>query len=248
MPFNCADSEQFYELNRYLGLRDEAPEELGSNALDANEGNDSKLRITERPQSTFTSATTTTTAKPSTSQHREMSRIPIYHRRHYTTLSTAAPQTESTTEDTSTPIAFTEVAKRRTNVNGQRPPPNSYENLFETTEFASTETPIQTTFQDYVSTEQEPVSRIVPDLIEVSESSDKPTGQTEAKITDDVIQNIKQLQNILPATIQERFLQNAPTRSSLSTIKDQRRKRFLFTADAIENRRRLFSRSNSNKN
>lgn len=246
MPFNCADSGQFYELNRYLGLRDEAPEELGSNALDAKEENGSQLRITDRPQTTLTSATTTT-ARPSASPHREMSRIPIYHRRHPTTLSTAAPQTVSTTEDTTTSIAFTEITNRRTNANGQRPLPNSLDNLFETTEFASTETPIQTTFQDFASTEQEPVSRIIPDLIEVSESSDKPIGQTEAKITDDVIQNIKQLQNIFPATIQERILQNAPTRSSLSTVKDQRRKRFLFTADAIANRRRLFNRVNSNK-
>lgn len=264
MPFSCADSEQFYELNRYLGLRDEVSDEVGTNALDAIDEKGSKVRISDRRQSlrttttpsttTTSTTTTTTTARPSTTQRREMSRIPIYRRTstRRTTLpsTTATPETVATTEvPTNSPVESTQSIEHRTSVDGPSDYTNSYDDLLGTTaEWPSTTTLAETTFEDFVTTEALP-ARIVPDLIEVGETNVKPIDRTEAKITDALIQNIKQLQNILPASasIQESTELITPITSSPTAIEDQRRKRFLFTADAIENRKRLFNRLNSNK-
>lgn len=267
MPFSCADSEQFYELNRYLGLRDDVSDEVGSNALDAIDEKGTKVRISDRRQSlritttpsttTTSTTTTTTTARPSTTQRREMSRIPIYRRTstRRTTLpsSTAPPQTVPTTEVNTTPtnsaIEFTQNIEHRTSVDGSDDYTNSYEeSLGTTTDLPSTATLEETTFEDFVTTQILP-ARIVPDLVEVGENNVKSIDRTEAKITDELIQNIKQLQNILPASpsIQESTVLNTPITSTPTAIEDQRRKRFLFTADAIENRKRLFNRLNSNK-
>lgn len=266
MPFSCADSEQFYELNRYLGLRDEVSEEVGSNALDANDEKGSKLRVSDRRQSlrttttpsttTTSTTTTTTTARPSTTQRREMSRIPIYRRTstRRTTIpsSTAAPETVATTEvntTTDSPVEFAQNIEHRTSVDGPVDYTNIYDNsLRTTTDLPTTVTLAETTFEDFVTTEVLP-TRIVPDLIEVGENHVKSTDRTAAKITDELIQNIKQLQNILPASasIQGSTVMNTPITSTPTAIEDQRRKRFLFTADAIENRKRLFNRLNTNK-
>lgn len=262
MPFSCADSEHFYDLNRYLGLRDEVSEEIGNNALDATSKNESRLKISDRrqslritstPSTTTTTPTTPTTANTSTTERREMpSRFPIFRRtstkivRHTTT--TSAP-TETTTASNiaSTNSAFESTETRERTENDFTDRTTSYDNLIESTEFPSTATSSVTTFEDIISTAGEPVPRIVPELIEVgSESVDK----TEAEIADDVVQNIKQLQNLLPmrARKQENTQQNASIASTQKTIEDKRRKRFLFTADAIENRRHLFNRLNVNKN
>lgn len=262
MPFSCADSEKFYELNRYLGQRDEVSEEIDTNALDAIDERESQLRISDRRQSLrstaipSTTTSTTTTIRPSTTQRREPPRVPIYRRTstkrlYHTTLpsTTAAPETVATTQEYKTPtnsaFEFTETTQRSTNIDDSTDRTSLYDDLVETTGFLSAGTPSGTTFEDFVST-----ARIVPDLIEVGENNEKSIDRTEAKITDDVIQNIKHLQNILPvsARIQENIQRlQAPMTSTPTAIEDQRHKRFLFTADAIENRRRLFNRLNSNK-
>lgn len=265
MPFSCADSEQFYELNRYLGLRDEISDEsISTNDLDATDQNESQLRISDRRQSlrvtstpTTTTTTSTTTVRPSTTQRKDISRVPIYRRtstkkinRPTLPSSTATPTTVTTTERYTVPtnsvFEFTEIVEHRENVDATIDRTDSNGNLFETTEFASVTTPSGTTFEDVVTTEGIPVARIVPELIEVGGNDDR----TEAKITEDVIQNIKQLQNILP--VSARNPGNTQTLDALinstpAAIEDQRRKRFLFTADAIESRRRLFNRLNPNK-
>lgn len=270
MPFSCADSEQFYELNRYLGLRDEISEEIDTNALDVTDDRETQIRISDKRQSlrvtststpsTTTRTTTTTTARPTTTQRREPPRIPIYRRTstkvvRRTTLpsTTVAPETVATTElyvpPTTGAFDFTEVTEPATNVNGLSDITNSYGNLFETTELPGTAIPAGTTFEDFFSTEREPFTRIVPNLIEVGGNNDKSVDGVEAKITDEVIQNIKQLQNIFPTSARTGSqLENAPIISAPAASDDQRRKRFLFTADAIENRRRLFNRLNSNQN
>lgn len=269
MPFSCADSEQFYELNRYLGLRDEVSDEVGTNALDAIDEKGSNVRISDRRQSlrttttpsttTTSTTTTTTTARPSTTHRREMSRIPIYRRTstRRTTLpsTTATPETVTTTEiataPTNSPVESTQSIEHRTSVNGPSDYTISYDDdglLGTTADLPSTTTLAETTFEDFVTTETLP-ARIVPDLLEVGETNVIPIDRTEAKITAALIQNIKQLQNILPASgsIQESTELDTPITSTPTAIEDQRRKRFLFTADSIENRKRLFNRLNSNK-
>lgn len=249
MPFSCADSERFYELNRYLGLRDEVSEDIGSNALDASDANGSQLRISDRRQSLRTTTTpasttttsTTTTARPSPTQRREASRIPIFRRTSMKIVQrTTLPATIAATE----PAAVTEENTTPTDHT------NAFDNLFETTEFPSTVPPTETTLADLAGTEGATVGRIVPDLIEVGGNNENSDDPTEGKIADEVIQNIKQLQNILPVNpkIQGNAPLNTPISNTPHTIEEQRRKRFLFTADAIENRRRLFNRLNSNKN
>lgn len=265
MPFSCADSEQFYELNRYLGLRDEFSEELDTNTLDTADERETQIRLSDRRQSVrvsstaapSTTTTTTTTARPTTTPRREPPRLPIYRRTstkivRRTTLppTTVAPETVVTTEDT-VPVTgafdFAGLTEPSTNTIEPISYTNVYDNSFETTEYPNTATSAGTTIASFLSNAGEPITRIVPDLVEIGENSDKPVDGTEAKITDDVILNIKQLQNILPGAA--RIAENSTQLANASgAAVDQRGKRFLFTADAIENRRRLFNRLNSNAN
>lgn len=113
-------------------------------------------------------------------------------------------------------------------------------NSFQTTEnqFMMTS---QVPLGEYTTMINEAATRIIPELFETSGPLEKLnvhnshiTDSEEAKVADEVVANIKQLQNILPTS-----KINIPI--GMRTMRgqwNQRKRRFLFRGDAITNRRK----------
>lgn len=197
--------------------------------------------------------TTTTTPSTTTKLRTTQRRVPIFRRsttnavRQPTLPPSTTTEFTTTTEDNTTPTNFfidlTESTER-----------DELDDSRTTTDAASTAIPAidTTTFEVFVNTEREPIARIVPALIGVGGNAEKIVDQSQAKITDDVVQNIKQLQfqNLFPLNArtdenaQTQRLETLFTIAPLLNLDDERRKRFLFKADAIEKRRQLFNRLN----
>lgn len=112
--------------------------------------------------------------------------------------------------------------------------------------FEITDNPFMTTSQiplaEYETTVNEAATRIVPELLELADPMEKLDAHNgrildseEAKAADEVVANIKQLQNILSTN-------KANTPIGMRTMRGQwnsRKRRFLFKGDTIRNRRKL---------
>lgn len=221
MNIDCTDSEQFYELNRILGLKEEPTDEVINNELTYNENNRNKeynqrfkpATIANTPnrinsQSIRNQIIRKTTTTPNVNSERE----PIIDRSETTTISEISPST------TFPPVNINQFFDLTT----RKPfnyPTTITDNTEYTTYFAANHESGTTVpaidFNEYSNT------RIVPDLFEES------TKKTEQSKTDEVIDSIKQLQKLYP-----------------SSNNDSREKRFLFKADSVKNRQKLFEMLN----
>lgn len=287
MSFNCDESENFYELNRNLGLKETA-EDIDDNALELALTSDEsrpqneefKTKLSDNRRKLVTTlgpklvATTTTTPLFKLNTRTESIRVPVTRRtptrivRRTTLPSTAVPSTTSNQPITTVPVQYTtnaEIVAAITNIpiKSQKvvTEPHfdqteryekftadnmKYDEFFTTTD-AHSATSTVIPFSEYVTMVSDANNnRIVPDLLEIGNNEQIETQNTPAldseqtKVTDEVVDNIKQLQNILPKIYQ----QASESTNAKKQFDDQRRKRFLFKADTIKNRRRIFNNLN----
>lgn len=135
-------------------------------------------------------------------------------------------------------IKYNELEKRT-------PTYSNFEN-FDTTE-NSLATTSQAPVGDYATIINQAVTRILPELLESNDQQEKLDAHNgrildseEAKVADDVVANIKQLQNIMSS-------KKASFPIGMRTMRgqwNQREKRFLFKGDTVRNRRKLFNTHN----
>lgn len=261
MPFSCDESEKFYELNRLLGFNGHLDEndlelEESSNFKSSEKKRDPAVKAAERrPALRTTAATTTTPTTATTAAPRASLRTTSAPRRSTVKLSrrTTTPfQTRSTT----TTAAPTTQAPQVTTSREEHLALTTfvYENGDSTTErieIADTSTQrdndldfllsdgfdgnVSTTipFEDYVTTVRDDNQRIIPELVE-SSTNGQIIDSPETNAAAEVVKSIKQLQNILP-------FKSASTHLPLD---EPRRNRFLFKADSIANRKKLFDKLN----
>lgn len=271
MPFSCDESEKFYELNRLLGLNEQVDEndlDLGetSNFKPTERTEAPAAKVVERrpavplrttPASTTTTTTTkttTTTLPPKTTPR--LTKAPTtrkptmkFTRRTTTqaplTTTTSRPITTTQAQTTTQfPITSTQDYGEFTTIFYLNSEPKDATtarvDAIETTESnqfdfllndgkGSTVIP----FEDYVTTVRDVNQRIVPELVE-SNINGKIVDSSETNAAAEIVKSIKNIQNILP-------IMSAP--SSLP-LDDPRRNRFLFKADSVANRKKLFDKLN----
>lgn len=239
MNIDCTESEKFYELNRILGLKEETTtDEVTSNELTADENIKfhSVDRISAIPNKEINQRYKAPVASRITSQIgpirnqilKKSTAIPYVstERIPQTTnyrdfnidrneLSTVNEFVASTTFPPVNIAQFFDLTTRKT---FNYPTTTFSENSEFTTDFASGTTGIA---NDFTTNKYDSNTRIVPDLIE---NDGKNNEQTKA---DEVIESIKQLQKLYP-----------------SSLDDSREKRFLFKADSVKNRQKLFEMLN----
>lgn len=266
MPFDCSESEKFYELNRILGLKDDSGVDDGDNNQlnEFSSNNNENIRISPEEKIKPTAiienmkkdkvVPVVKTPSRNTVQN-NLHRVPIFRR---TTTENQYSVYEASTEkfvaatnyDGSNKIStISSIDRIGTTVypptdvaefNTEQPNETTQESIAEST------STIQSSFDTDLTTIGVPQeilgitnTRIVPDLYEVVKSTEAPVEQQKA--ADEVVESIKFLQNIFPA-------QNLPLNGKLavvpSTIDDLRNKRFLFKADSIKNRQKLFEKLN----
>lgn len=225
MTSDCSESERFYELNRILGMKEEVnTEEVTTNEISEN----FKLNLNVNNQRFRVTPSSTINPVRFTSQE-GLFRNPAYRQ------PTVAIESNSILENTEKNIPlYTRFPERI----------NSDVSIYETTAFASHDD--QTTLKrdittsnfdnfdftttttianlnanensEYTATKIGMNTRIVPDLLEMNENAN-----SDIKATDEIVDTIKNLQNIFP-----------------SAADDSRTKRFLFKADSVKNRQKLF--------
>lgn len=234
MNFDCTDSEKFYELNRILGLKEEASqEEITNNDLPS-------VPSKENSKSKSGQNSPDIVVKEHSSQR---FKVPTHSANHANRISTpiAATRNQNAKKTTTTPfisISNTDRVSQTTNLR---------ESTGETTlnEFvASTFSPVNiaqffelttrrpfnfltttlggnteyTTANIAGDSDQTTRANFVPDLYETSNQSK----------TDEVVDSIKQLQKLFPT----------------NNADDSREKRFLFKSDSVKNRQKLFEMLN----
>lgn len=261
MQFDCNESEKFYELNRLLGFNGHLDEndlelEESSNLKSSEKKRDPAVKAAERrPTLRTTAATTTKPTSATTAAPRTSLRTTSVPRRSTVKLSLRTT-TPFPTRSTTTTAAPTTQAPKVTTTREEHIALTTfaYEDDVSTTERiditetstyrdndlnfllddgsdgnASTTMP----FEDYVTTVRDDNQRIIPDLVE-SSTNGQIIDSPETNAAAEVVKNIKQLQNILP-------FKSASTHLPLD---EPRRNRFLFKADSIANRKKLFDKLN----
>lgn len=282
MPFDCADSEKFYDLNRFLGLKDElSTSDVDSNELNAvsatgaehirnGAGEKPKAEVTETIQKDKLVNVPVIKAPVRNRPQVPLHRAPISRR---TTTSPPPTTTQySTSAETTEKYIPTTIYQPEASIgldNGKLSETTSSDGVdkIETTTYLSIDSSEAATEQstDAFSTTQRNIAeittilnnqnefgrdqttisaptvgitRIIPELIESGKSTERVTER--AKTTDEVVESIKLLQNIFPS-------QNLQLNGklSLAPTDDLRSKRFLFKADSVRNRQKLFAKLNS---
>lgn len=237
MNNDCSESERFYELNRILGIKEEVnTEEVTTNELISNDNkfnndgnrfvqqnkieNNQRFRVT--PPSTINPVRYTA--------QEGGFRSPIYKR---TTIPNEfhSDSTEKIIYSTRFPERYSELNRDkgelftttpRDDTTTNRELTTNYDN-FDFTTNSEKRPDFTYAVNEYTTTRNDQNTRIVPDLLEMN---DRNTANA-----DEVVDTIKQLQNIFPS----------------SGTDDSRTKRFLFKADSVKNRQKLFTSLN-NKN
>lgn len=239
MNIDCTESEQFYELNRILGLKEETvTPEVTSNELSSDEhdnvSNEDRYNLFQTKESNQRFGAPASNGARITSS-------PGPTRNHINYRPTAAPYVSTgNTERIPQTTSYRQFNQDRTNdlVSTTFPPVNiaqffdlttrrynnpitTFRNNADFTTDATEESAASTNYGSYTTSKYDSNTRIVPDLIE---------GTTNAKTgdqTDEVVESIKQLQKLYP-----------------SMVNDSREKRFLFKADSVKNRQKLFGMLN----
>lgn len=229
MTSDCSESERFYELNRILGAKEEVnTEEVTTNDISENfklnqNVNNQRFRVT--PSSTINPVRYTS--------QEGLFRNPAYRR------PTVAVESNSILENTekNTPLytrfpeRINSESIRETTVLAPRDDQTTLKRDLTTSNFDNFDL-TTTTFgnlnanenSEYTTTKNDMNTRIVPDLLEMNENVN-----LSEKATDEIVDTIKNLQNIFP-----------------SASDDSRTKRFLFKADSVKNRQKLFNILNKN--
>lgn len=243
MNIDCTDSEKFYELNRILGLKEETTtNEVTSNELTPGENIkfNSVDRISAIPNKEINQRFKAPMASRIKSQigpirnqilkkttaipYISTERIPqttnyrdfIIDRNELSNeLSTVNDFVASTTFPPVNIAQFFDLTTRKT---FNYPTTTFGDNSEFTTDFAGGST---SNANEFTTNRYDSNTRIVPDLVE---NEGKNSEQTKA---DEVIESIKQLQKFYP-----------------SSLDDSREKRFLFKADSVKNRQKLFEMLN----
>lgn len=233
MRSDCSESERFYELNRILGMKEEVnTEEVTTNEisdnfkLNQNVNNYQRFRVT--PSSTINPVRYTS--------QEGLFRNPAYRQ------PTVAVESNSILENTEKNIPLYtrfperingDVSVHETTAFGSRDDPSTtLKRDITTSNFDNFDVTTTTTIanlnanenSEYTTTKIDMNTRIVPDFLETNENAD-----SDIKATDEIVDTIKNLQNIFP-----------------SAADDSRTKRFLFKADSVKNRQKLFHILNSN--
>lgn len=241
MNFDCTDSEKFYELNRILGLKEETTtDEVISNELTP--GENIKLNSAEKFHTIQNNENNQRFKAPAASSSSRIA--PIRNQILKRTTSTPyisperIPQTtnyheynidrndQSTTANelipstTFSPVNIAQFFDLTTRKVFNYPSTTFGENSEFTTDYSGNagSTGI---VNDFTTNKYDSNTRIVPDLFE---NDGKNAEQTKA---DEVVESIKQLQKFYP-----------------SSVADSREKRFLFKADSVKNRQKLFEMLN----
>ncbi|XP_031619483.1 uncharacterized protein LOC116338410 [Contarinia nasturtii] len=238
MNIDCTESEKFYELNRILGLKEETTtDEVTSNELsqtDSNKSNSDDRFISafqnkennqrykplinnpNRYAQTQTAASRNQIVKKTTTNPYINSAVQTTNLNIDRESVTANQLIPSTTFPPVNIAQFFELTTRRNGFNPQTI--TTYDNAEYTTEFASTVSPNDLTTAN--TNKYDSNTQIIPDLIEES-------SNTDHSHTDEIVESIKQLQKLYP-----------------SAADDSREKRFLFKADSVKNRQKLFEMLN----
>lgn len=254
MNIDCTDSEKFYELNRILGLKEEtSTDEVTSNELTLNENDkshsDEKLnglennennqrfkvqtashssRIQTQTGSTRNQPAKRTTAIPYSSATNTEKVIQTTNYREFNgdrnDLTTERDLIPSTTYSPVNIAQFFDLTTKKL-FNYPTTTSIANDNFEYTTEpFVANAEQLTTSTgstNGFVTNKYDISTRIVPELIE---NNGKNSDQTK---TDEVVESIKQLQKHFP-----------------TTLNDSRENRFLFKADSVKNRQKLFEMLN----
>lgn len=229
MRSDCSESERFYELNRILGIKEEVnTEEVTTNEI----GENFKLNQNLNNQRFRVTPSSTINPVHYTSQE-GLFRNPAYRR------PTVAVESNSILENTEKnsplytrfPERINSESIRETTVFAPRDDQTTLKRDITTSNFDNFDlTTTNTAYMnanensDYTTTKNDMNTRIVPNLLEMNENTN-----SDIKATDEIVDTIKNLQNIFP-----------------SASDDSRTKRFLFKADSVKNRQKLFNILNSN--
>lgn len=241
MNIDCTESEKFYELNRILGLKEEtATDEVTSNELDNNKSNsDDRFAAYQNKENNqrykplinnpnryvqATSASRNQMIKkgitnPYSSASAQTTNFNIDRTESITTA--ANEFIPSTTFPPVNIAQFFELTTRKTGFN----PLTTNDNAEYTTVFTSTISPTDLTTGITNTNKYDSNTQIIPELIEESNNNNNADHST----TDEIVESIKQLQKHYP---------------SAAVVDDSREKRFLFKADSIKNRQKLFEMLN----
>lgn len=247
MNFDCTDSEKFYELNRILGLKEETnTDEVTSNELTINENENNRLNSDDKLDDLKRNENNQRLKVQNANHSSRFQTQTGSMRNQPAKRTTAAPYTSAVnTEKAAQTTNYREFIGDRNDLTTERdfvPPSTAFppiniaqfldlstrkqfnyptttvnDNVEFTTElYTSTGLPI-----DFATNRYDSSTRIVPDLIE---DNGKSPDQTK---TDEVVESIKQLQKFFP-----------------SASNDSRENRFLFKADSVKNRQKLFEMLN----
>lgn len=232
MRSDCSESERFYGLNRILGIKEEVnTEEVTTNEINEN------FKLNQNVNNQRFRVTPSTTINPVryTSQEGLFRNSP-YRRPTVTVESNRI--LENTEKNiplyTRFPERINSDSIREATIFVPRDDQTTLKRDITTSNIDNFDLTTTTTIANlnanensyYTTTKDDMNTRIVPDLLEMNENEN---ANFDAKATDEIVDTIKNLQNIFP-----------------SASDDSRTKRFLFKADSVKNRQKLFNILNRN--